>query len=187
MSFIVKDDQERKLVSAGVKRAVCIGIYDIGTHKVVHKDVEAMKPQAIIVWELPDERMIFDEVDKPMVISRRYMNVSMNKKATFRKDLEAWRGKQYTEEEVREGIDMKSFLGTTCQVQVTHVERDGQTYANVTSLMAVPDGTKPLKAEHPLGFFTFQGGDPWPDDTPDWIVDLIGESAEAKEGDLEPF
>jgi hypothetical protein len=81
------------------------GIIDLGTHtedspqfgrKTQHK--------MMIQWECPEYRIEIEKdgkkLDLPRAISRRY-TMSLGKKANLRKDLEAWRGKPFTDDEVR--------------------------------------------------------------------------------------
>ena len=157
---------------------VCYGIWDIGTQfsdkwgKATHK--------VVIVWELPNCRREFEQDgvkrNLPMAISKRY-TLSLHKKAELRKDLESWRGKKFTDEELK-GFDLKKLLGVPCQIQVLHTESDGKTYANIATITKAPSGTK-IKPENSLKFFSFEEGSEIPDGTPDWIVTLIQQAEES--------
>ena len=157
--------------------AICYGIWDIGTQfsekygKAIHK--------VVIVWELPSCRADFErdgkQVNLPRATSKRY-TLSLHKKADLRKDLESWRGKKFTDEELR-GFDLKKLLGVPCQLQILHNKVDEKTYANIAAIIKAPAGTK-LQTENPLTFFSFEDGTPIPAGTPDWIKDLIQQSEE---------
>lgn len=160
--------------------AVCYGIWDIGTQfsdrwgKSVHK--------VVIVWEIPGCRGEFErdgkKVDLPRAISKRY-RLSLHKKADLRKDLESWRGKKFTEEELSKGFDLKKLLGAPCQIQVLHNKVDDKIYANIAAITKAPTGTK-VKPENPLLFFSFEDGKEVPAGTPEWIMDLIRQAEEYK-------
>jgi len=157
--------------------AICYGIWDIGTQfserweKSVHK--------VVIVWELPNCRGEFEKdgkkLDLPRAISKTY-RISLHKKADLRKNLESWRGKQFSEEELK-GFDLKKLLGVPCQIQVLHNKVDNKTYANISAITKAPAGTK-LKPENPIKFFSFEDGVDIPENTPEWIVDLIKNAEE---------
>lgn len=161
--------------------AVCYGIWDIGTQfserweKSVHK--------VVIVWEIPGCRGEFERdghiKDLPRAISKRY-RISLHKKADLRKDLESWRGKKFTDEELK-GFDLKKLLGVPCQIQVLHNKVDEKVYANIAAITKAPTGTK-LIAENPLTFFSFEEGGDMPTGTPEWIMDLIRHAEEYKGG-----
>jgi hypothetical protein len=158
--------------------AICYGIWDIGTQfsekygKTIHK--------VIIVWEIPGCRGEFEQdgVKKnlPRAISKRY-TLSLHKKADMRKDLESWRGRKFTDDELK-GFDIKKLLGVPCQIQILHAKVDDKVYANIAAITKAPAGTN-IKPENPLKFFSFEEGQPVPDGTPDWIRDLIKQSEEA--------
>ncbi len=159
--------------------AVCYGIWDIGTQfsekysKSIHK--------VVIVWEIPGCRGQFERdgkiKDLPRAISKRY-TISLHKKADLRKDLESWRGKKFTDEELK-GFDLKKLLGAPCQIQVLHNKVDDKVYANIAAITKAPTATK-IIPENPLKFFSFEDQAPVPDGTPEWIMDLIRHAEEFK-------
>jgi len=159
--------------------AICYGIWDIGTQfserweKSIHK--------VVVVWEIPSCRGEFEKDGKmenlPRAISKRY-RISLHKKADLRKDLESWRGKKFTEEELK-GFDLKRLLGVPCQIQVLHNKVDEKIFANIAAITKAPTGTK-LSPENPLKFFSFEDGMEIPTGTPQWITDLIKNSEEYK-------
>jgi hypothetical protein len=161
--------------------AVCYGIWDIGTQfserweKTVHK--------VVIVWEIPGCRGEFErdgkKVNLPRAISKQY-RISLHKKAGLRKDLESWRGKKFTDEELK-GFDLQVLLGVPCQIQVLHNKVDDKVYANIATITKAPAGTH-LTPENPLIFFSFEDGGDIPTGTPEWIMDLIRHAEEYKGG-----
>jgi hypothetical protein len=153
--------------------AVCYGIWDIGT-QFSEKFGKATR-KVVIVWELPHCRGEFDGKNLPRAISKRY-TVSLHKKAELRKDLESWRGKKFTDEELK-GFDLKKLIGVPCQIQVLHSTADGKTYANIAAITKAPTGTN-VKPENPVKFFSFDDGIPVPEGTPEWIMALIRQSEE---------
>ena len=176
MGLLAKEpDNERILISEGVHLAVCVGVWDLGTqyNKTFEKEIH----QLLIMWEIPDERITIDNKDLPLAISKRY-TLSLNEKANLRKDLEAWRGKAFPAETLKEGFDLKKILGKTCQIQIIHNENNGKTFANIAGIMALPKGTKSLEPENPLRFYSMEDSKEIPEDTPDWIKDIIKQSKE---------
>lgn len=187
MGLLAKVPEGKKFdpVPEGVYMAVAYSIIDLGTqhNKYYDKDIR----QVLITWELPECRGEFERegemVNLPRVISQKY-TLSLHMKAQLRKDLEAWRGAAFTKDEL-DGFDLKNVLGASCQLQVIHNDsKDGtKTYANIKALMALPKGVKRPVAENPLLWFSFEEAltEELPEAIPDWICEVIHESAEWKE------
>lgn len=123
----------------GTHPAVCVQVIDLGLQHSEFYGKTAHK--CLIGWELPGE---LDAEGKPYMVFKRY-TASTNKKATLRQHLEAWRGKPFTDAEVK-AFDIKTIAGKPCLVNITHTETDGNTYANIASVMALPKGTPAPKA-----------------------------------------
>ena len=182
MSLLAKEpENERILISEGVHLAVCIGIWDLGTQhsKIFDKEIH----QVLIMWEIPDERIMVNNKDLPLAISKRY-TLSLNEKASLRKDLESWRGKAFPAETLKKGFDLNKILGKTCQIQIIHNENNGKTYANIAGIMALPKGTEPLESENPLRFYSMADSKEVPEDTPEWIKEIIKQSKELQSKEL---
>ena len=170
-------------IEEGMHHAICYGVYDLGTHydekfsKSVHK--------VLIQWELPDERIDIEKdgimKNLPRAISNKY-TLSLHKKAILRRDLEAWRGKTFTETEL-EGFDITKLLGVNCLLQVLHTKKDDKVYANIKSIVPLMKETEKKAPENSLKYFSFEERESHiPDGTPDWIIDIIKASNEWDEG-----
>jgi hypothetical protein len=57
----------------------------------------------------------------------------------MRSVLESWRGRKFSDSE-RKGFELKNLLGKVCFLNIVHAQRGDKTYANVASVMPVPDG-----------------------------------------------
>ena len=139
MSLIAKSsgNGDFELTPEGAYIARCIKVIDMGTQTRTGQFGTKSKHEVMISWELLDQEVKMKD-GKPFAASKFY-TVSLAEKANLRKDLEAWRGKKFTQEEL-DGFDLKNILGTYCYVQVVHSE-DGQ-YANINSIMSYK-GDKP--------------------------------------------
>src|SRR5688572_23018431 len=78
------------------------------------------------------------ENGKPFLVRRRY-TCSLHEKAALRGDLESWRGRAFTDQELQ-AFDLESLLGVNCLLNILHECRNGSTYANVSSIMRLPKG-----------------------------------------------
>ena len=75
-----------------------------------------------------------------MSISKKY-RLSFNKKAALRLDMEAWYGKTFSDKDIENsgGFDPAKILGRPGLMTIKYSE-DGQ-YANIASMMNIPEGT----------------------------------------------
>ena len=167
------------LIPEDLHLAICYGIWDLG--KQFSEKWEKSVHKILITWEIPECRGEFEQdgkkVNLPRVISKRY-TLSLHKKADLKRDLESWRGKKFTDEELK-GFDLKKLLGVPCQIQVIHNKVDDKVYANISAIIKAPAGTK-LLPENSIKFFSFEEGGKIPEGTPEWIMDLIRQSEEFK-------
>lgn len=84
------------------------------------------------------------DTNRPFLVSQTF-TLSLNEKARLRQFLESWRGKRFTDAEVRNGFDVERLVGANALVQVVHNERAGQVYADIQSIMKAPAGLTPLR------------------------------------------
>jgi hypothetical protein len=165
-------------IPEGMYMAHCYGLYDLGTqhNEMFNKDAR----QVLFCFELPEVRFDLEKDGEtrnlPKAISKKY-TLSLNAKATLRKELELWRGRRFSAEELK-GFDLVKVLGAPCQLQVLHTEKDGKTYANIASICPAPKGYMP-KLENPKRYFSFEEHSDdgtvmdIPEGTPEWIGKLI--------------
>lgn len=152
MAFIATDSggSNFKRVPAGVFIGRCYSLIDLGTQLTTGQYGEKMQHKIRIGWELfgEDENgepltVDVDGKTMPMTISKSY-TVSLHEKAGLRKDLAAWRGRDFTEEEAK-AFDVSKLVGAYCMVNVTTSETNGKTYSNVAGLTPLPGALKNAK------------------------------------------
>jgi hypothetical protein len=139
MSLTVKSsgNGDFEITPEGTYVGRCIKVIDMGTQTTTGQFGTKSQKKVMISWELLDDDIKMQD-GRPFAASQFY-KASLHEKAQLRKDLEAWRGKKFTEQEL-EGFDLNNVLGTYCMLQVVH-SSDGQ-YANVNAIMSYK-GTKP--------------------------------------------
>lgn len=162
MGFIAKDSGggNFKRVPAGAYIGRCYSLIDLGTQLSSGQYGEKMQHKLRIAWELfgEDEQgnpltIEVDGREMPMTISKSY-TVSLHEKAGLRKDLAAWRGRDFTDEEAR-AFDVSKLIGAYCMVNVTTSESGGKTYSNVAGLTPLPGAlknAKPAPVHEPVVF-----------------------------------
>lgn len=152
MAFIAKDSGggDFKKVPPGVYIGRCYSLIDLGTQLTTGQYGEKMQHKIKISWELFGEdeagqplTIMVDGKEMPLTISKNY-TVSLHEKAGLRKDLAAWRGKDFTEEEAK-AFDVSKLMGAYCMVNCTLSETNGKTYTNVAGLTPLPTVLKNSK------------------------------------------
>ncbi len=170
-------------VPAGVQHAIAIGCIALGVQPSLGNFPP--RPKVKLTWELPNEKLTLHKDGKesivPRVISKDY-TLSTDKKANLRKDLEAWRGRPFTPEEVT-AFKVETILGANCLLNVIHKpSADGsKVYANVGGIMPLPKGTAKLAPELPLLVYDLPtNGEAFtfPPAMPEWIQNQIKQSEE---------
>jgi hypothetical protein len=68
----------------------------------------------------------------------------LHEKAGLRKDLAAWRGRDFTDEEAK-AFDVSKLVGAYCMVNATTSETNGKTYTNVAGITPLPGALKNAK------------------------------------------
>lgn len=169
MGFIASDSGNGgnfKRVPAGVHIGRCYSLIDLGTQTTNGQYGEKQQHKIRVAWELfgedEDGQPLTIDVDgkeMPMTISKSY-TVSLHEKAGLRKDLAAWRGRDFTEEEAK-AFDVSKLIGAYCMVNVTTSENNGKTYSNVAGLTPLPAALKNAKpaAVHPNVIFNLDEPD----------------------------
>jgi hypothetical protein len=183
MGLIAKAGANTPLVDAGTWNAVCVGYADLGTQYSKEFDSEAQK--VMLFWDIPDQRMEWEGESKPRRISNRY-TLSLGKKANLRKMLDVWRGRPFTEDELK-GFDLSKLIGVGCMLNIAHVpKKDGSgNMAVVQGVMALPRGMPPAIMENDaIRYETMSTTGEFiepPESLPEWITKIVKESYEYKQ------
>jgi len=166
------------LIPEQTAHAICYGVVELGTQATNF----GPKKRVAIFWELPDERMDFENdkgemVNAPRVISNQYTAV-IHEKSNLGKLLTSWRGKPFSDEE-RDNFDLFSILGSNCLLSIVHNTKGEETYANVGNVVKLMKGMEVREAENPILKFSFEdNGKVLPDGLYDWVKDIIKKSDE---------
>ena len=121
---------------AGSHVARAVRIIDIGTHHGDYQGKPTVRNQFVLQWEIPAETIEIDGEEKPMLVSKFYTN-SLSEKANLRRDLESWRARPFSQEELMK-FDLMNVLGKPCMLSVIHSDAGK---ARVSNVSALPKGT----------------------------------------------
>lgn len=138
-------------VPEGTYFGVCDMVVDLGHQRTTYMGAESVKKQVYIRWQVPAERIEWTDGEGvkhegPMVIGKTY-TASLSEKANLRKDLQSWRGRVFSDEELK-GFDISNLLAKAATITVTHKDSNGKIYANVAGVGGIPRGMDAPKVEN---------------------------------------
>jgi hypothetical protein len=184
MTLIISNENQGtyELCPPGNHVARCIQIVDLGTQETEFMGKRKMLKQIRINWELPAELKVFKEEngEQPFIVGKTY-TLSLFEKANLRQALESWRGKPFTEEELK-GFDILVLLGKPCMLNIVHgVTKAGRDYAKITSVTPMPKGMFCPDQINASKSFSLQSFDEAEFDAlSEWLQDTIKKSIEYK-------
>jgi hypothetical protein len=118
----------------GAHQAVCVDVIDKGIVEVTYAGKTKKQHKVSLAWQIDETR----DDGKRFLVYKRY-TLSLNEKATLRKDLESWRGRAFTRDEEM-GFDVEQVIGANCLISVQHNVSGDKTYANVVAVMPLAKG-----------------------------------------------
>ena len=119
---------------AGLHQGVCVDVVDMGILEVTFGGKTKKQHKVRLVWQIDEMR----DDGKRFILQKRY-TLSLHEKANLRKELESWRGRRFTDDELK-GFDLEKLIGVNAFINVVHAENQGNTYANVASLVPLKKG-----------------------------------------------
>lgn len=182
MSLTISEKKEGSsvpMLEPGTYPAVCSMLVDLGLQYNENWKTSARK--VAIGWEIIGETVMVGGEEQPRTFSKIY-TASLNEKATLRRDLNAWRGRPFTDAELA-AFDLKSIVGTPCLLTIIHnTGSNGNTYANLAGIASLPRNfPKPSLSIAPT-IYDIDSDDPSVVDTlPKWIAEKIKASSSYQE------
>lgn len=163
------------LLEEGTYPAVCCALVDLGEQ--YNEKFGKLQKKLIVGWEVIGESVEIDGELKPRTFYRTY-TASLNEKSELRKHLKAWRGRDFTAEELT-AFDLKNIIGAPCFIQIIHnTATNGNTYANLAAVTKLPKGYPSPKGELPPMTYDIEGDDPAAISAlPAWMQELIRKSS----------
>lgn len=171
-------NKEFKPTPEGSHMAVCYRVIDLGTQRWEYQGEPQIGRKVHIAWELhgeaDDGSPLTTDDGRPLSVSKTY-TLSLGKKANLRADLESWRGRAFSEQELA-GFDITQLLGVPCMVTIKHTKKADKTYANVASVTRFPAALKNMRPSAKNDLQTFDVTDPDNrvyETLPEWLTKQI--------------
>ena len=132
-------------VPQGMHLARCYRVIDLGTQESTYLGTVKKLPKVMLQFEVHGEDESGDPIvtgkGEPMSISKNF-TLSLAEMATLRKDLQTWRGREFTADELR-GFELKNVLGAWAMISVIKaMGNNGKEYTNIAAIMSVPQAVK---------------------------------------------
>ena len=146
--ILAKEGEKKEYMIApeGTYQAVCFNVWDLGMQEGEWQGQKKVQHKIIVGWEI-DEKIPTGEYEgKRFTIYKKY-TLSLSDKASLRKDLESWRGRAFTKDELK-GFDVEGLVGANCLLNVIHNKSNEKTYTNISSIMKLTKGLEKLEPEN---------------------------------------
>ena len=189
MSMIAKDNGGISIppLANGVYIAICSGLIDLGIQ--VSEQFGTKSRKMIVQWTILGETVDVNGEQLPRIMHKQY-GFSLGSKSNLRKDLEAWRGRAFTEEELN-GFDLKNILNVPCQMQIITKERAGKTDVNnISGIMSLPKGNNVDKLnDADLVYFDIEDVSTYKqfERIPKWVQEVIKQAENYEESGLKKY
>lgn len=133
MAFVIKETGSGNFEPCpeGEHRVVCIDVEDLGM-----QDTQFGQKHKCLFKFQTEQKM---ENGHPYMLFQRF-NVSLHENSSMRPFLEKWRGKKFSQDELKDGFDIEKLIGINANVYVTHEEYNDKTYANIQVIKPPKDG-----------------------------------------------
>jgi hypothetical protein len=124
-------------IEDGYHVARCVQVIDIGTHwqNKFESSEQELKHQVSINFEVPEFTYEYEGKTTCKMIPQRY-SATLSKKGTLRKHLNSWRGKTYTDEDLK-NFTLKSIVGLPAYVMI---EKTASGFPKIVNITPLPKG-----------------------------------------------
>lgn len=186
MSMIAKESTGVSIekLENGVYTAISSMIIDLG--KQTSEKFGKTQRKFMMIWNIIGEEVEINGNKLPRTMSKEY-GYSLGEKSNLRRDLQAWRGQPFTSEELQ-GFNLLKILNKPCQLQIIKEEKNGNTYNNISSIMALPKGMT-IGVLEQTSHFDVEDVETWKNwgKIPSWIQDKIKKADNYQESGLDKF
>lgn len=186
MSMIAKESTNVSIekLENGVYTAVSSMIIDLGLQ--TSEKFGKTQRKFMMIWNIVGEEVEINGKKLPRTMSKEY-GYSLGEKSNLRKDLQAWRGQPFSANELQ-GFNLLNILNKPCQLQIIKEEKNGNTYNNISSIMALPKGMT-IELLNETSHFDIEDVATWINwsKIPNWIQDKIKKADNYQESGLDKY
>lgn len=184
MGFQIKKGANFALCPAGTWIARCHLVVDLGTQPVEWQGQKKEPKQQIrIGFEFPTLLHVFDEAKgkEPFTLSRQFTN-TLGDKGTLKPILNSWRGRPFTEEDIKT-FSFDKLLGATALITVVHEQKTDGMVAKIGAVVKAVLNGQPMQCPPAIMkpiLYTIDSGpnDPKFKELPEWLRDQCAQCTE---------
>lgn len=187
MALIAKQGGSTSIppLDEGIYTGICTWLIDLGEQ--INKQFNKISHKVMLMWDIAGETITINGEELNRTVNKEY-SLSLHEKSGLRKDLQSWRGKAFTPEEL-DGFNLVNILGKPCQIQIIHEEKDGRKYARIGGIMAMSKGMPMPEGDYSVHIFDFEEEATWANfnSLPEWIQTKIREAENYKKSQLASY
>lgn len=132
------------LAPEGLHPAVCADVWEIWTEQQDERFGGGLVDKTRMIFQIDQTYKDEKTGDALRYEVAPMFTASLHEKANLRKFLKSWRGRDFTEEELK-NFDLENVVSVNCQIQVIHnISGKGKKYANVAAIVPPRKGDEKL-------------------------------------------
>jgi hypothetical protein len=132
MSIVARNNRDSFTPApADRHQAVCVDVMDLGLVERHNNGKKNTRHEIRIVFQLA-ARM---ENGCRFVITSKPYGLSLHPNSALRPFLESWRGQPFSDAQINNGFEIERLIGANALLEVVHTTANGNTYANIASIM----------------------------------------------------
>ena len=166
MSLVGKNEKKQKVLApTGLQKVRCIHVIDMGTQENNYKGSKYSDHQVKLTFELSETLHVFREEngEEPFCVSPFPFSSNLGSKKT-KAFFEGWLGREFTDEEKKNGFDFASMLGKAGMANIIHSAKKSDPSSKndaIGSLSPMIKGSKMVKAVNPFICYSIGAADQW--------------------------
>lgn len=126
--MIVSVGQQYQIPSEGSIQGVLAEVVDQGLIEVEWAGETKIQHKCLLTFEIDEWK---DGTEDRLIVSRQF-TASLDERGNLRKFLQGWRGRSFTDEELK-AFDLDTLVGVNAILSLVHNTKNGKTYCNIAS------------------------------------------------------
>ena len=192
MPIIKQSENTFEPVPAGTHPARCYAMVSLGTQPTNNPKYDPSF-KVVLQFEFPNELIEVKGEKRPMMTGHflsAYLG-SVTKPSKANLFLTAWRGRQFTEQELA-GFDLAKVVGAPCLLNIVHETKNGKLRETIASISPLPKGMPVVPQINPTVIYEIdEGRNDKFKALPEWMQKMIEQCEEwtapkASEPDPDP-
>ena len=171
--FIVKGGESNfKALEGGTYLGICSAMISLGLQEQDYQGETRKTKRIMFVFTLPGETYEYEGETRCRTLMKEY-TASIAPKAALKKDLESWRGRAFTDQEL-EAFELVNVLGKPVMLSLIAEEKNGKSYNKINGLAKIAKG---MTVPEGIDTYLFSAAEPetyenW-EKVPEWIQSKI--------------